>query len=113
MFDHERPEQPVIAYLAQQQEELAEEENKNSAEETKVQEPETCIFLDDDDIGGFDSLMKKAPKQGVGGGSKQPAGGGLAQKPGGGNIWSSGPGLDKIGTKGGGYRLDHAMFKNE
>ena len=36
MFDHERPEQPVIAYLAAQQEELGDEETKNAAEETKV-----------------------------------------------------------------------------
>ena len=69
--------------------------------------------MGDDDGAGFDSLMKKAPKQGVGGGTKQPAGGGLAQQPGGGNVWASGPGLDKIGASGGGYRLDHAMFKNE
>ena len=35
MFDHERPEQPVVAYLAAQQEELG-EETKIAAEESKV-----------------------------------------------------------------------------
>ena len=69
--------------------------------------------MGDDDGAGFDALMKKEPRQGVGGGKNQPAGGGLSQQPGSGNIWSSGPGLDKIGAQGGGYRLDHAMFKNE
>ena len=71
------------------------------------------MFLDDDDEAGFDSLLQKEPKQGVGGGQKQPPGGGQAQQLGGGSIWASGPGLAKLSPPGGGFRLDHAMFKNE
>ena len=71
------------------------------------------MFLDDDDEAGFDSLLQKEPKQGVGGGPKQSPGGGQAQQLGGGSIWASGPGLAKHSPPGGGFRLDHAMFKNE
>ena len=36
MFDYAKPDKPVIAYLAEEQEELEEEEKNVAAEETKA-----------------------------------------------------------------------------
>ena len=79
MFDHVKPDQPVIPYLAQQQAVLEEEEQKAAAEKpTKIEKPKTCAFLDDeDDEPGFEGLLE--PKQGVGGGPKKGVGGELKQ----------------------------------